>query len=69
MDEQKRKYKAKQIPKEKLYVVEERDVVYVSRNKLDAIYKHVEYKYGQAKYKEVDSDKFFTTKRLIRLDH
>ncbi len=38
----------------KYYLVEEKESnrVYYSQNKIDAIYKHVEYRYGKAKYRE-----------------
>ena len=52
---------------QKLHVVETKTEVFVSARKLDAVYKHVEYKYGQARYREVDSDKLQTTKKVIQL--
>lgn len=51
----------------KLYVVETKGELYVSDRKLDAVYKHCEFRYGQARYREVDSDKLQTTKKVIRL--
>ncbi len=59
--------KPSQSPNRKLYLVETKDTVYASERKLDAAYKHVEFKYGQAKYREVSESEFQTTKRLVRL--
>ena len=42
----------------KLYLVETKDEVFWSTEKIDAIYKHVEYPYGKARYKEVDRSKY-----------
>ena len=51
----------------KLYVVETKKEVFVSERKLDAIYKHVEFLYGAARYKEVLASKFHTDKKIVRL--
>lgn len=48
----------------KLFVVETKEEVFVYERKLDAIYKHIEYKFGQAKLKEVSSESFQTNKRI-----
>lgn len=41
-----------------LYVVETKDAVYLANRKLEATYKHVEFRYGKAKYKEVLASKY-----------
>ena len=53
--------------KGKLFVVETKDTCFVSPRKLDATYKHVEFLYGEAKYREVDSRNFKTKKKVIDL--
>lgn len=51
--------------KGKLFVVETKDTCFVSPRKLDATYKHVEFLYGQAKYKEVSESNFKTSKKVV----
>jgi hypothetical protein len=52
-----------------LYVVETQDSVFYSDRKIDAVYKHCEFLYGRARYKEVDRSKyqFPEGKRRIKL--
>jgi len=45
-------------PDQKLYLVETKDEVLWSERKLDAIYEHVKYSYGRAKYKEVLKNRY-----------
>lgn len=42
----------------KWYIVETDKEVFYSPRKMDATYKHVEYLYGRARYKEVERSKY-----------
>lgn len=42
----------------RLYLVETKDEVLWSERKLDAIYEHVKFSYGKAKYKEVLKNRY-----------
>lgn len=55
--------------KGKLYLVETENEVFWSERKLDAAYKHVEFRYGRAVYKEVNAARYYMdrSKRYIPL--
>ena len=60
-----------QLPQQgKLYLVETENAVWWSKRKLDAAYKHVEFRRGQARYREVDASRYRIPEnvRVISLD-
>jgi hypothetical protein len=52
-----------------LYLVETKNEVFVSPRKLDAVYKHVEFQYGKARYYEVDDRYWVTDKKIIQINN
>lgn len=52
----------------KLYIVETRNTVYWSHRKMDAIFHHVQYPWGTAKYKEVQRYENIFDKKMVQLN-
>ena len=49
----------------RLFLVETRDIVWWGRRKLDAIYKHVEFEKGRARYREVHADRYLLPEHVL----